>query len=105
MDELSDAMNFNDTAMHKSFEKRMQDEIPDQAITLFPNPNTGSFTIQTNNMEAIEQVQVFNPLGQEVYRVQHPNEQTITLPTGAKGSFFVRIITATESVIKKILVE
>ena len=37
--------------------------------------------------------------------MQHPNEKTITLPKGVKGAFFVRIITQTESITKKIVVE
>ena len=73
--------------------------------TIHPNPNNGSFTIKTNSLESIEKLEVVNLLGQVVYTVQYPNEKTITLPTGAKGAFFVRIITQRESITKKIIVE
>ena len=72
---------------------------------VFPNPNTGSFTIQTSNFDNIEQIQIINPLGQIIYTEQNPKDNTITLPSGAKGTFFVRITTEAESVTKKILVE
>jgi Zn-dependent metalloprotease len=74
-------------------------------ITIFPNPNTGSFTIQANNIESITQIQIINPLGQIIYSIQNPTDNNITLPNGAKGTYFVRITTETESVTKKILVE
>jgi Zn-dependent metalloprotease len=74
-------------------------------VLIFPNPNTGSFTIQSNNIESITQIQVINPLGQIIYSIQNPNDNTITLPSGAKGTYFVRITTETESITKKILVE
>ncbi len=74
-------------------------------ITLYPNPNTGSFTIQTNNWEGIQQIQVINPLGQVVYTVRNPEINTINLYPGMKGTFFVRITTSTKTVTRKILVE
>ena len=74
-------------------------------ISLYPNPNNGSFTIQTNSLESIEKLEVVTMLGQVVYSVQHPSENTITLPTGIKGAFFVRITTQKESVTQKIIVE
>ncbi|MDR0367702.1 MAG: T9SS type A sorting domain-containing protein [Bacteroidales bacterium] len=44
-------------------------------------------------------------LGQVIYAVQNPTDNTITLPSKVKGTFFVRIVTSTESVTRKILVE
>ena len=81
------------------------ESINNESITIFPNPNNGSFTIKTNSLESIEKLEVVTMLGQVVYSVQHPRETTITLPTGVKGAFFVRITTQTESVTQKIIVE
>ncbi|MDR1181062.1 MAG: M4 family metallopeptidase [Bacteroidales bacterium] len=74
-------------------------------IILYPNPNSGSFTIGTNNVHEIEQIQVINLLGQIVYKVQNPDNTTVNLPVGTKGAFFVKIITQTETVVKRIIVE
>jgi len=98
--------SFNPDAEISDQEVITQDDVgQDFECTLHPNPNNGSFTIQTNNLESIEKLEVVNMLGQVVYSVQHPRENTITLPTGIKGAFFVRIITQAESVTKKIIVE
>ncbi|MDR0605485.1 MAG: T9SS type A sorting domain-containing protein, partial [Bacteroidales bacterium] len=74
-------------------------------ITLYPNPNSGSFTIGINDIQEIQQIQVFSPIGQMVYSVQNPDNNMINLPAAAKGTFFVKIITQTETVIKKIIVK
>ncbi len=84
----------------------IQDDVsPNNEYTIHPNPNTGSFTIQTDNFDNINQIQVINPLGQIIYTVQNPTDNNITLPIGAKGTYFVRITTETESITRKILVE
>jgi hypothetical protein len=72
-------------------------------IRIFPNPNNGSFTIGSN--EAIQQIEVYNLLGQVVYKADNPDDKTIQLPADTKGVFFVRITTQTECVTKKILVQ
>ncbi len=89
----------------EEYNETIENMLHSDIITLFPNPNTGSFTIQTNNFDNIKQIQVINPLGQTIYTVQHPTNNNITLPNGAKGTYFVRITTETESVTRKILVE
>jgi len=71
-------------------------------ITLYPNPNTGSFTITG---EDIQEIEVFNLLGQSIYSVKNPQTYTINLPNAAKGTFFVRITTSKESVTKKVVVQ
>ena len=75
-------------------------------ITIFPNPNSGSFTISTTSGEDIQQVEILNLLGQVIYRVQNfQNNSTIHIPNGATGTFFARITTSTNSVVKKIIVQ
>jgi Zn-dependent metalloprotease len=74
-----------------------------EAVTIYPNPNNGSFTIGSN--EAIQQIEVYNLLGQVVYKADNPDDKTIQLPADTKGVFFVRITTQTECVTKKILVQ
>ena len=81
------------------------DELNDNEWNIYPNPNSGSFTIGVNDISEIKQIQVFSPVGQMVYSVQNPDNNMINLPSTAKGTFFVKIITQTETVIKKIIIE
>jgi hypothetical protein len=104
-EEFSQLKNLNDTLRQTSWDNSLTEKNLNKEISLFPNPNTGSFTIQTNNFDNIKQIQVINPLGQIIYTIQNPSDNTITLPNGAKGTYFVRITTETESVTRKILVE
>jgi hypothetical protein len=84
--------------------KLLQEEATPQnkEITLYPNPNTGSFTVIGEDIKGIE---VFNFLGQSICNVQNPATLTINLPNGAKGIFFVRVTTSNESVVKKMVVQ
>ena len=77
-------------------------ETKDVGFTIYPNPNDGSFTVTGEDIQGIE---VFNLLGQSVYKMQNPDTFTINLPTGAKGTFFARITTSKESVTKKVVVQ
>jgi len=83
-------------------EEEKENPNPNGAITLYPNPNTGSFTITG---EDINEIEVFNLLGQSIYSVKNPQTYTINLPNAAKGTFFVRITTSKESVTKKVVVQ
>ena len=90
------------------FEFPMGDEYnnsTENEITIFPNPNNGSFIIEYAHFNEIKQIQIVNPLGEIVYDIQNPKENSITLPAGAKGSFFVRIMTSKEIITKKIVVQ
>jgi plasmid maintenance system killer protein len=99
--------NYSDTTtQQKSFNTLQEEEnFQNKAITIFPNPNSGSFTIGTTGGVDIQQVEIINLLGQVVYHVEKPQGYTINLPNGAKGTFFVRITTHTSSVVKKIIVQ
>jgi hypothetical protein len=99
---FEDSLSFGQKS-HKNNLSDMNNEI--EKFTLFPNPNSGSFTIGINDISKIQQIQVFNPIGQRVYNVENPDNNTVNLPSGAKGTFFVKITTQTETVVKKIMVE
>jgi hypothetical protein len=96
----------SDSGSFDVYESIIQDTISQNMNWLiFPNPNSGSFTVTSENFQQVKQIQVINPLGQIIYSMENPVGNTVTLPNGTKGTYFVRITTETESVTKKILVE
>lgn len=100
IDELDDN-NYMSTPFESSIDKQSS---TNTEITIFPNPNSGSFTISTTSGEDIQQVEIINLLGQVIYQESFQNS-TINIPNGAKGTFFVRITTLTNTVVKKIIVQ
>ncbi len=99
--------NANDTSLQKSFENLQEEErASNKFIDLFPNPNNGTFTIKTNlDEEEILSIQVYNILGQRIYKQTGISDNTIQLPQSAKGIFWVEIMTQSQSFIKKITVQ
>lgn len=99
--------NSNDTSMQKSLENLQEEErASNKFIDLFPNPNNGTFTIKTNfDEEEILSIQVYNILGQRIYKQTGLSDNTIQLPQSAKGIFWVEIMTQSQSFIKKITVK
>jgi len=70
-------------------------------VKIYPNPNNGTFTINTNQSAKVE---VFNTIGHVVYTKSITDSETIKLDTQAEGIYFVRIETETENVVRKIIV-
>jgi hypothetical protein len=60
---------------------------PNSSILLFPNPNTGKFTIQLSGINSNSEIEIYNILGEKVY--------TSTLPPpmggGASSAFHVNL--------------
>ncbi len=66
-------------------------------IYLYPNPTTGIFTIEGNNILKIE---IFNTAGKEIY---NGHLTTVNLEEYQKGIYFVSIKTENGVFIKKII--
>lgn len=80
-------------------------------LTVIPNPNNGSFTINIDNFEADKlQITLFNMLGETVYSVASANIkgkyiQEVSLENVAKGIYTVRINADNKLLHKKIIVD
>ncbi len=98
-------INREDLMKMQEYAMNQEETTPVNEITVYPNPNNGSFTVITPNADEIKHIRVVNVLGQEIYSVLNPLHYTITLPAGAKGTYFVSITTQTEIVTKKIIVQ
>ncbi len=78
------------------------EEIADnQKLEIYPNPTSNQLTIEGT---AINQVVVFNLMGQEVLR-QSVNADKVVVALGAlpEGTYFVRIETAEEVTVRKVV--
>jgi hypothetical protein len=75
-------------------------------VALSPNPNNGTFTIETNfDPREITTVQIYNSLGQLAYSQAGLPQAVITVPGMSKGLFVIKITTATNQFIQKMVVQ
>src|SRR5690606_20214923 len=81
-----------------------------EELTLYPNPNKGSFTVTflSNSSNDID-VHVFDIRGREVYKETFSNtgsfNQNINLEDVQTGIYLVSIIDGAKKVMKKIIIE
>jgi hypothetical protein len=74
-------------------------------ITLFPNPNYGSFRISGTG-KPLYSVEVHNVFGSRVYRREAISEnEEISLSDMPTGIYFVKIELGKTTIIKKVIVE
>jgi len=68
-------------------------ELANHNVSLYPNPNSGRFTLSSRSDVRNANVQVFNTAGQEVYfgALSQISNQTIDLGDQANGIYYVRI--------------
>ena len=73
------------------------------AVTLFPNPNNGSFSI--NLPEEDCNITVFNSLGQIMHHCQGNGLTTLNLNHLGKGMYFVTVTSANQTTTRKFIKE
>ena len=75
------------------------------AIGLYPNPNTGSFTIKLKQMQKAL-VKIYTTTGELVYsKTMNSNMTNISLTKYAKGVYFVNVISGDKSFVKKLIIK
>jgi hypothetical protein len=80
--------------------KSLQAEVNGKEITLYPNPNNGTFQIGANfPLTDIANFRIMNLLGVPIYETQNLASNTIQVGTPATGHFFVIIILKDGSVL------
>lgn len=73
-------------------------------LLLYPNPSTGSFTVQ-KTQEGVLHMQIFNMVGKEVYQAYLSAPVTeISLPSVPSGVYFIKFIQANNIITKKITI-
>ncbi len=84
---------------------RSNEQTPNSDIKVFPNPTIGSFTIQIYNFnEPIKNIFLSNTLGQNVLSLENPSNE-ISISSIGTGVYFITIIGANSTIIKKLIVE
>jgi|GEM_PF-2395376 len=80
-------------------------EISGGTISLFPNPTSGLINIQSTNL--IEQIEIFNSIGQKAFEMNGYSTYTtdIDLSEYASGTYLIKVQTNNGQVTKRILVE
>jgi hypothetical protein len=64
------------------------------SVTLFPNPNNGLFKVSTMESELIRHIEVFNNLGQMLYRFEPKSSfYNVDIRNQEKGFYIVKIYT------------
>jgi hypothetical protein len=109
-EDMEDYFNLNDSMLSKKLfqttNKLSQAEVETEEITLYPNPNNGSFTISTNfDPQEITSVQVYSSLGQIVYQQNGWKQENIQLPTSYKGVYIVKFTTKHNTFYQKMIVQ
>jgi hypothetical protein len=77
-----------------------------QQIKLYPNPNTGSFTLELTNFEAQATVAIYNLLGEKIAQYYRLTGilQPINLEGIRKGIYFVEVSDGKTKMMKKMIV-
>ena len=106
---LSERMNLesleimNDPLSENSF-KHQEDDYANN-ISIYPNPNNGSFAITNNNTsDPIQKVEIYNTVGQLI-EVVESDFQSIQLAASVQGTLIARIYTSSGVCVKKMIVQ
>lgn len=74
------------------------------AFTMSPNPTKSYATVKASDNAMVKSIEIFNTLGQELFKKSDINQSTFDLPTTsyAKGVYLIKI---NNSVTKKLIIE
>ncbi|WP_338762181.1 M43 family zinc metalloprotease [Bernardetia sp. ABR2-2B] len=77
-------------------------------VNLYPNPNKGSFSLETQNLR-VESIEIYNSIGQIIYQKDVPNtfisNFDINLKRPSNGMYLVRIQTQKGIITQKLIIQ
>lgn len=80
-------------------------EIADREMVVYPNPNSGEFTIEFRNFDDEIKVMLFNSIGQMVYNEQTTKKQIqMSVPNLKSGMYFIKAVNKDKQFNQKIIV-
>lgn len=102
----------NDKSMDVTFDAcvGIPEKVTEPTLSVFPNPNTGSFTVELNAPAGNYDLKVVNPLNVVVYeegslQVNGKVTKTISLKNAAKGVYFLILQDGSKKAVQKIFVD
>ncbi len=81
------------------------DEIIDDNILIFPNPNNGTFFIELKKLTEATAVEVFTSKGNQVYNIDNLKQKRVKVTLSNDGIYFLRITTSSGVLNEKIIVK
>ena len=92
--EIGEMNNYSKDLMFENFsDNSLQQEKEPLKINLYPNPNLGTFQLETNfPLSEIGNLKIMNLLGVPVYETQKVSSHTIQLHNAPAGQYFVVMI-------------
>jgi hypothetical protein len=87
-------------------ERTNEEETETIELSVFPNPNTGSFVIHIESEEE-NNVSVYNIMGQQVFEKLNNIDQLLSLDFSSlpKGIYIVKVVTGDKQLVKKVVIE
>lgn len=77
-----------------------------QSVIIFPNPNSGQFSIITENINHHKSIRISDLQGKTIYSESFANnEQLISLNSLKNGLYIIEITTDNKTVVKKLLID
>jgi hypothetical protein len=84
----------------------LSDDPQSKHITIYPNPNDGTFTLSTNfDPQEIVSIRIFNLLGNTVFEQNGIIHTQITLPNPTAGMYFLKAILQSGIITQKFVVQ
>ncbi len=81
---------------------------PKIGVSIYPNPNAGKFLVTVSNNNGNEtQIEVYNTLGQQIFvselKMSAVSEFEIDLSHAPANTYFVKVVSGNETVVRKVL--
>ncbi|MEI7802201.1 MAG: fibronectin type III domain-containing protein [Bacteroidota bacterium] len=89
---------------------RLEDTEVENTFHLFPNPNTGSFTLQIPSLKIESQISIYNITGQLIYHsdlaaTENASSLTVTLDNVADGLYEVVLNNSEQTVTQRLIIQ
>jgi hypothetical protein len=79
-------------------------DLDSDAISLYPNPSTGNFTISYNNSNIPYTVEIFSLVGQVIFEKKNISETSVQITNIPKGVYVIKITNDSKSISKKMII-
>jgi endonuclease I len=74
------------------------------AISVYPNPSNGDFTIYYNNSNKPYAIEIFSLVGQSIFEKENINQTSVPISNLPKGIYLIKITDNSKSINKKIII-